>query len=60
MLALGAAGMTGLATSPETTGSHKYLAMAKALVSKVYDEADIDSVRALLLMVGLHSASLYP
>lgn len=57
VLALGAAAMTGSATSHSATESHKYLAMAKALGSRVFDEADIDSVRALLLMVGSHSTA---
>jgi hypothetical protein len=32
--------------------SHDYLALAKALLPDAHDEADIDSVRALALLVS--------
>jgi hypothetical protein len=35
--------------------SLKYLALAKALVHEVYDEADLESVRALILLVSFLS-----
>jgi hypothetical protein len=38
-------------TSADEKSSHDYLALAKALVPDVHDEADIDSVRALALLV---------
>jgi hypothetical protein len=40
--------------------SHEYLALAKALVPDVHDEADIDSVRALALLVRRPSSPLLP
>ena len=38
--------------SPDSKTSDGYLALAKALVPAVHDEADIDSIRALAILVS--------
>lgn len=37
---------------PDAKTSEGYLALAKALVPAVHDEADIDSIRALAILVS--------
>lgn len=39
----------------DTKTSEDYLALAKQLIPTVYDEADIDSIRAMAIMVNLYS-----
>ena len=41
--------------NPDLKTSEDYLAMAKALVPAVHDEADIDSIRALVILVSVPS-----
>jgi aldehyde dehydrogenase (NAD+) len=38
--------------NPDGKSSDGYLALAKALVAAVHDEADIDSIRALAILVS--------
>lgn len=39
--------------SHESTKSSEYLAIAKEMVPEICDEADLDSVRALILLVSV-------
>jgi hypothetical protein len=50
---LGALGSSRLDTETEPPISEGYLEIAKSLVPEVCDEADLDSIRALLLLVRL-------
>jgi len=53
-------GHTDEDSNNELKGASEYLASAKCLVSRVCDEADIESVKALCILVGIEFVPLCP
>lgn len=39
-------------SNPDTMTTHDYLALAKSLIPRIHEEADIESIRALGVLVG--------